>query len=433
MLSSGQNHFPEETISSYKTGIVVCHNAAVPQRLRRKNLHQIKLLLSLTTMEKEDHAELVPDLVERISNKYFFDLHNLHIHRDFLEDVTRYAKLDDELDPSILVRTQPAPGLFTLGHRRILDGYVEFDDLEIIEIPVLEPGANASNSTSLHRATDKGPQKPLHKTNNLPFWPGGLDEKLPEELFSCFTEGVSFETGKSKPKKINLSDVLNSDPFKDEPLKFSFKLPTAPKDKEDNNSEENVVKDKLIKIEEYWNVKAKAPMNTSEWINVVDISKSADVEFYDEIPVMAKTWPFELDTFQKRAILKLEKNESVFVAAHTSAGKTVVAEYAVALSQKHKTRAIYTSPIKALSNQKFREFSNEFKDVGLITGDNQINSEASCLIMTTEVLRLFLYNGSNIIRDLQYVIFDEIHYINDEQRGVVWEEVLILIPSHLLS
>ena len=98
-------------------------------------------------------------------------------------------------------------------------------------------------------------------------------------------------------------------------------------------------------------------------------------------------WPFELDVFQKQAILHLEQHNNVFVAAHTSAGKTVVAEYAIALSMKHMTKTIYTSPIKALSNQKFRDFKTTFDDVGLVTGDVQINQEASCLVMTTEILR----------------------------------------------
>lgn len=89
----------------------------------------------------------------------------------------------------------------------------------------------------------------------------------------------------------------------------------------------------------------------------------------------------------------MEVGDSVFVAAHTSAGKTVVAEYAIALAQRHMTRAIYTSPIKALSNQKFRDFQRTFDpaEVGILTGDVQINSEASCLIMTTEILRSMLY------------------------------------------
>lgn len=96
---------------------------------------------------------------------------------------------------------------------------------------------------------------------------------------------------------------------------------------------------------------------------------------------MAHKYPFELDAFQKRAVVLLEAHESVFVAAHTSAGKTVVAEYAIALAQSHLTRTLYTSPIKALSNQKFRDFKNTFGDVGLLTGDVQIKPDAACLIM----------------------------------------------------
>uniref|UniRef100_A0AAR2JB96 SKI2 homolog, superkiller viralicidic activity 2-like n=1 Tax=Pygocentrus nattereri TaxID=42514 RepID=A0AAR2JB96_PYGNA len=167
-----------------------------------------------------------------------------------------------------------------------------------------------------------------------------------------------------------------------------------------------------------------------KWAVPVDITFPCD-DFYKRIPDPAFKYPFELDVFQKQAILRLEAHDSVFVAAHTSAGKTVVAEYAIALSQKHMTRTIYTSPIKALSNQKFRDFKNTFGDVGLLTGDVQLNPEASCLIMTTEILRSMLYNGSEVIRDLEWVIFDEVHYINDAERGVVWEEVLIMLPEHV--
>ena len=129
--------------------------------------------------------------------------------------------------------------------------------------------------------------------------------------------------------------------------------------------------------------------------------------------------------------MHLERHESVFVAAHTSAGKTVVAEYAIALSQKHMTRCIYTSPIKALSNQKFRDFHDDGIDVGLMTGDIQIKPEAACLIMTTEILRSMLYRGADLIRDVEWVIFDEVHYVNDAERGVVWEEVIIMLPEHI--
>ena len=153
--------------------------------------------------------------------------------------------------------------------------------------------------------------------------------------------------------------------------------------------------------------------------------------FFSQSREPAKTYKFTLDPFQSRSVLCIENDQSVLVSAHTSAGKTVVAEYAIALSLKNKQRVIYTTPIKALSNQKYREFYEEFSDVGLMTGDVTINPTASCLIMTTEILRSMLYNGSDIIRDLEWVIFDEVHYINDAERGVVWEEVLILLPDHV--
>ncbi|KAL1370055.1 hypothetical protein AAHE18_01G032100 [Arachis hypogaea] len=152
--------------------------------------------------------------------------------------------------------------------------------------------------------------------------------------------------------------------------------------------------------------------------------------FYELVPDMALEFPFELDSFQKEAIYYLEKGESVFVAAHTSAGKTVVAEYAFALASKHCTRAVYTAPIKTISNQKYRDFCGKF-DVGLLTGDVSLRPEASCLIMTTEILRSMLYRGADIIRDIEWVIFDEVHYVNDVERGVVWEEVIIMLPRHI--
>lgn len=167
-----------------------------------------------------------------------------------------------------------------------------------------------------------------------------------------------------------------------------------------------------------------------EWAHMVDI-KHGMPNFRELVPDMVKEWPFELDTFQKEAVYHLENGDSVFVAAHTSAGKTVVAEYAIALAAKHMTKAIYTSPIKALSNQKFRDFRQDFDEVGILTGDVQINPEASCLIMTTEILRSMLYRGADLIRDVEFVIFDEVHYVNDYERGVVWEEVIIMLPQHI--
>ncbi|XP_047228503.1 exosome RNA helicase MTR4 [Girardinichthys multiradiatus] len=145
----------------------------------------------------------------------------------------------------------------------------------------------------------------------------------------------------------------------------------------------------------------------------------------------AKEYPFILDPFQREAILCIDNNQSVLVSAHTSAGKTVCAEYAIALALREKQRVIFTSPIKALSNQKYREMYEEFQDVGLMTGDVTINPTASCLVMTTEILRSMLYRGSEIMREVAWVIFDEIHYMRDTERGVVWEETIILLPDNV--
>lgn len=175
---------------------------------------------------------------------------------------------------------------------------------------------------------------------------------------------------------------------------------------------------------------SRAKINGKQWAHMVDVNREIP-DFKVLVPEMARLWPFELDVFQKEAIYHLENGDSVFVAAHTSAGKTVVAEYAIALSAKHMTKTIYTSPIKALSNQKFRDFRHEFDDVGILTGDVQVNPEASCLIMTTEILRSMLYRGADLLRDVEFVIFDEVHYVNDLERGVVWEEVIIMLPEHV--
>jgi ATP-dependent RNA helicase DOB1 len=158
---------------------------------------------------------------------------------------------------------------------------------------------------------------------------------------------------------------------------------------------------------------------------------------YDYVPISehrppkeaAKTWPFTLDPFQQVSVASIQRNESVLVSAHTSAGKTVVAEYAIAQCLKNNQRVIYTSPIKALSNQKYREFLAEFGDVGLMTGDVTINPTATCLVMTTEILRSMLYRGSEIMREVAWVVFDEVHYLRDKSRGVVWEETIILLPD----
>ncbi|KAK7824073.1 hypothetical protein U0070_019759, partial [Myodes glareolus] len=165
-----------------------------------------------------------------------------------------------------------------------------------------------------------------------------------------------------------------------------------------------------------------------------EVALPADEEYIPLKPRVgkaAKEYPFILDAFQREAIQCVDNNQSVLVSAHTSAGKTVCAEYAIALALREKQRVIFTSPIKALSNQKYREMYEEFQDVGLMTGDVTINPTASCLVMTTEILRSMLYRGSEVMREVAWVIFDEIHYMRDSERGVVWEETIILLPDNV--
>jgi ATP-dependent RNA helicase HelY len=141
---------------------------------------------------------------------------------------------------------------------------------------------------------------------------------------------------------------------------------------------------------------------------------------------------FDLDPFQRAACASLEEGNSVLVAAPTGAGKTIVAEFAVYLAmQQRSAKVFYTAPIKALSNQKFQEFVADYgpEEVGLLTGDTNINSQARIVVMTTEVLRNMLYVDSDMLTNLAFVIMDEVHYLADRFRGPVWEEVIIHLPQ----
>jgi len=142
---------------------------------------------------------------------------------------------------------------------------------------------------------------------------------------------------------------------------------------------------------------------------------------------------FELDPFQVRAIEALDEGHSVVVAAPTGAGKTLVAEYAVERALASGGKAFYTTPLKALSNQKYADFSRSYgpSRVGLLTGDNSINGEAPVVVMTTEVLRNMVYAGSGSLAGLRYVVLDEVHYLQDPYRGPVWEEVIIHLPPEV--
>ena len=147
----------------------------------------------------------------------------------------------------------------------------------------------------------------------------------------------------------------------------------------------------------------------------------------------ANTLPFALDDFQTQANEALENGRNVLLAAPTGAGKTVVADFAVYLAQEHNVKAFYTTPIKALSNQKYHDLVDMYGSdrVGLLTGDISINPGADIVVMTTEVLRNMLYEHSTTLDALRYVILDEVHYLADRLRGPVWEEVIIHLPRRV--
>ncbi len=142
-------------------------------------------------------------------------------------------------------------------------------------------------------------------------------------------------------------------------------------------------------------------------------------------------YDFELDDFQLRACRELEAGNGVLVAAPTGSGKTLVGEFAVHLALEQGRKCFYTTPIKALSNQKFADLTKRYgaDKVGLLTGDNTINGEAPIVVMTTEVLRNMLYAGSGTLSGLGFVVMDEVHYLADRFRGAVWEEVIIHLPE----
>ena len=161
-------------------------------------------------------------------------------------------------------------------------------------------------------------------------------------------------------------------------------------------------------------------------------------------------WSFPLSLFQKQAIESILKHKSTIIAAHTGCGKTLPAEFAIKHYHKLGKKTIYTTPIKALTNEKFNDFSNKFPHItfGLITGDNTINPNADCLLMTTEIFRNTLFKMKmiqegtltkdntlhfemDIHNELGTIIFDEIHYINDPDRGSSWEESIMMLPNHI--
>ncbi|XP_043670691.1 helicase SKI2W [Vespula pensylvanica] len=335
------------------------------------------------------------------------------------------------------------------------------------EVVLKGVGENARNSMSMNRLPGSIMDDVRGNITNIPFLPGGFDEptitdEMTEDidfesnlrtLAIGFSSGVEFEADNCTPKQgsmcrpIQISEAKGEDE-NDITSKINLMALVEQEERElsfwssTEEVEENDVQEPpqipaledipLLPIEPEIPVlnisEESSKVVEMEWAEQIDVSVPI-IDYEKKIPDPAITFEYELDTFQKQAILKLEENCNVFVAAHTSAGKTTVAEYAIALTQKHMTRVIYTSPIKALSNQKYRDFKKKFESVGLITGDVQINESASCLIMTTEILQSMIYGASEVLRDLEFVIFDEVHYINNEDRGHVWEEIVILLPQ----
>ncbi|EIW64030.1 antiviral helicase [Trametes versicolor FP-101664 SS1] len=358
---------------------------------------------------------------------------------------------ENKLSIPALLKYEPAPPPTSLSFVRTglqgrVTGYAEISNPRV---------SNGLTSTALDRAPGPSRNFVRGKAGYVPFWPGGLDNLKELNDVVDLQEGSSqlrtTAPGLSRGLKLSKDDEDDADVIglggnlvrHSEDAQASdghvsllhhndLDMALMPGGASDVDELLPTSRSHLNPIAATRKPLRRAQVQKRDWAHVVDVNKPM-TNFAELVPDMAHKYPFELDTFQKEAVYHLEMGDSVFVAAHTSAGKTVVAEYAIALAAKHMTRAIYTSPIKALSNQKYRDFKTTFgtASVGILTGDVQINPEANCLIMTTEILRSMLYKGADLIRDVEFVIFDEVHYVNDAERGVVWEEVIIMLPDHV--
>ncbi|XP_045477024.1 helicase SKI2W [Harmonia axyridis] len=402
---------------------------------------------------KRNELSILPDIEKKLE-QFATGLENFSIY----EYERCQIHWEREPNPLELLHFEGSPLSTTLKVQRDpFTGKIE----DFHEVPIEAVGATPMNSMLLNRAPIPSTKAVRGSSSFIPFLPGSflndiLDipkcEELPQsELLTVppgFSSGLTLDIDgvtvleetvevipRNVPQQKHVINLVELAQKEQDSLGSWESSRTKSKDEtescvEQMHSEEEAIipKEPLV-----LNISKAQPLPAAkgtEWAIILDASKPVK-DFHLKIPKMAREYPFELDNFQKLAILQVEQHNHVFVAAHTSAGKTVVAEYAIALSQQHRTKTIYTSPIKALSNQKYRDFKKEFDDVGLITGDFQTNETASCLIMTTEILRSMLYCGSDTTRDLEYVIFDEVHYINDRERGHVWEQVLIMLPENV--
>lgn len=162
-------------------------------------------------------------------------------------------------------------------------------------------------------------------------------------------------------------------------------------------------------------------------MSLIELTTRNEVKFTHQ-------FPYHLDDFQMNGCWGIENNKNVLITAHTAAGKTVIAQYSIALAVHLGKKVIYTSPIKTLSNQKFFDFKKTFAncEIGILTGDIKLNPEADILIMTTEILRNKLDYEQDSFADIHSIIFDEVHYFNDPERGFIWEECITKLPKHVL-
>ena len=174
--------------------------------------------------------------------------------------------------------------------------------------------------------------------------------------------------------------------------------------------------------------------NSTELTPAEKYARAKQKHRYKELEAFANQLKFPLDDFQEKSCQALERGSGVLVAAPTGAGKTIVGEFAIHLAVAKGQKVFYTTPIKALSNQKYAELAARYgkEMVGLLTGDNNQNSEAQIVVMTTEVLRNMIYATSTSLRDLGFVVMDEVHYLADRFRGAVWEEVILHLPKDVL-
>ena len=288
------------------------------------------------------------------------------------------------------------------------DDLFDLEDFNGKEITTSPPEPEKSKSTD----TEKKEIPDTKDTNELPSKEEEIKEKKdnppPEEETKKETNEEKVKANEPKEEKEDNSDESDDDNI---------------------NEEDEAEKDDSVDIKEKEEQEKMDFQTRHKNMQKWAIEDNIDIKEYDNIKDPPIKFSFTLDEFQKRSIIRLEKHQNVLVCAHTSSGKTVVAEYGIALGKRHAKRVLYTSPIKALSNQKYREFKKRFDDVGILTGDVSINPEAQCLIMTTEILQSSLYKNSELLNQVEWVVFDEVHYINDNERGHVWEEILILLPK----